>query len=148
MAGRSGCVIPKDTLFVKPAHYEVLYKLLAGAVIEYEQDPDGLPPLPDGLLDWCEDLRDLAGARPATDEPREPSGWITSSAAAKAFHAHGLPLTARQITNMARARTLTAKRLGRRWLISADAVEAEIDARLFVRKSTEAIGNQQFGESA
>lgn len=129
--GRSGCVIPADTLVVNPKHYRFLDALLDDAVIRHRRT---VGTLPDDVRLWLADLHDLAASMPPL-EPVAPSTWITVDEAAVMFADAGVKLGVRQIRAMAHDGKLVSRRDGHRRLVALDAVVEEIDARVWSRQS-------------
>jgi hypothetical protein len=127
MFGRSGCYAER-VLFVPPRFARLLAALLDDAEAHFRRD--GMP-VPPELRDWLADLAALADREAAAAAERDPvdvsesSAWIDVPTAATI-----LGVSERRVRTMAANGLLVAKRSGqRRWLLSADDVADEVDAR-------------------
>jgi hypothetical protein len=113
-------------LFVPPRWAGVLVAHLDDVPQQFRRS--GLA-MPTELAAWLLDLKDLAESTPLPAPVPESAVWLDVATAADAFAAGGVPLSTRWISGMARRGLLRSRRDGHRWLVAADDVDAEIEAR-------------------
>jgi hypothetical protein len=141
-AGRSGCLVPAGMLIVPPKWARLLDALVDDATPRHFRR-NGLP-MPDEFAAWLADLHDVAEATPPPAEPSRPTAWFDVPTAAQA-----LGVSERRVRQIVATKQFRARRDGRRrWLVAADDVVDEVEARSDIGSDRNRIGFRCPGDAS